>query len=342
MKQISVIIPNYNAGRYISRCLDALLEQEYSVTEIIVIDDCSTDNSQEIIQQYKNKYDNIIFIKNSKNKGVSYSRNKGIEISKSEYIMFCDSDDWYEKDATKKMMECVEKNQADFVFTGNYITYSNGKKIEIKYNEIFSEETINKEKCIAYLPITSSAKLIKKSILIKHNLEYPEELRNCEELPVIPAAAFWAQKVMYINECLYNYYQREDSASNKEIKDLSFYDITYDKLCENIPQEQKNALNIRMVEHLLYSKNFSLIKDNFSKKEIIENIKKCKENLNGQKIYKILKNFPLRKKVFLICALLEIIFPMKLYVRLQQKLLKNLKIKDKEEKNEVKYNCTSL
>ena len=135
MKEISVIIPNYNSGKYIQKCINSILEQEYAVNEIIIIDDYSTDESKEIIQQFEKEHSNIIYIRNEKNKGVSFSRNKGIEIAKSEYIMFCDADDWYEKNATKKMMESVERYKADFVFSGYYITYSSGKKIEIKYNE---------------------------------------------------------------------------------------------------------------------------------------------------------------------------------------------------------------
>ena len=270
MKTIGVIIPNYNSGIYIKRCLDSLLEQEYRVNEIIVVDDCSTDESTKIVKEYTKKYNNIILLENEKNMGVSYSRNRGIENTKSEYIMFCDSDDWYEQQATKKMMEKVEDG-ADFVFVGYYITYKDGRKIEAKYNT-FNNIEITKETCISYLPITSCAKLIKKSILVEHNIKYPVGIKNCEELPVIPVAGFYAQKIVYIDECLYNYFQRENSASNHRLEDLSFYDITYEKFKNQLPQEYKKSINIRMVEHLLYSKTYSLIKEKHLKKEIIENI----------------------------------------------------------------------
>ncbi len=320
MKTIGVIVPNYNSGTYIKRCLDSLLEQEYKVNEIIVVDDCSTDESKKIVKEYTEKNDNIILLENEKNMGVSYSRNRGIENAKSEYIMFCDSDDWYEKQATKEMMEKVEKDSADFVLAGYYITYKDGRKIEVKYNNLNNIE-IDKETTISYLPITSSSKLIKKSILVEHNIKYPEEIKNCEELPVIPVAGFYAKKVVYIDECLYNYFQRENSASNHKLQDLSFYDITYEKLKSNLPQEYRNSLNIRMVEHLLYSKTYSLIKEKHLKKEIIENINKCKKDLGGQDINSILKKFPIRKRIFIKCSLAKLIFPLKLYVALQQKMI---------------------
>lgn len=320
MKTIGVIVPNYNSGIYIKKCLDSLLEQEYKVNEIIVVDDCSTDESTKIVKEYTEKNNNIILLENGKNMGVSYSRNRGIENAKSEYIMFCDSDDWYEKQATKRMMEKVEKDSADFVLAGYYITYKDGRKIEVKYNNLNKIE-IDKETAISYLPITSSSKLIKKSILEEHNIKYPEGIKNCEELPVIPVAGFYAKKVVYIDECLYNYFQRENSASNHELQDLSFYDITYEKFKSNLPKEYKNSINIRMIEHLLYSKTYSLIKEKHLKKEIIENINKCKRDLGGQDINSILMQFPIRKRIFVKCALAKLIFPLKLYVELQQKMI---------------------
>lgn len=322
MKQISVIVPNYNSSTYITRCLDALINQDYKVSEIIVVDDCSTDESITIIEEYVKKYNNIVLHKNDKNKGVSYSRNRGIEIAKSEYIMFCDGDDWYEKDATKKLMDVVEKENADYVVAGYYITYNNEKKIPIKYADFLNEGIVDKATCVAYMPITSSAKLIKKDILVKHNLEYPEGIRNCEELPVIPTAAFWANKVIYINECIYNYYQRENSASNKKISDLSFFDIVYEKFKQNIPAGYEKQVIQRMAEHLLYSKTLVLLKNGMPRKEIIKHIEICKNELNGQDIKLVLRKFPIRKRLFLQCALRKFILPLRLYAILQQKVLK--------------------
>ena len=138
MKTIGVIIPNYNSGIYIKRCLDSLLEQEYRVNEIIVVDDCSTDESTKIVKEYTKKYNNIILLENEKNMGVSYSRNRGIENTKSEYIMFCDSDDWYEKQATKKMMEKVEDIAT--VFNSSKKNFKRALGVLMKKNLIVQNE----------------------------------------------------------------------------------------------------------------------------------------------------------------------------------------------------------
>lgn len=323
METISVIIPNYNSEKYIERCLNSLVNQEYKLNEIIVVDDCSTDKSKEIIEEYEKKYDNIILHKNHKNMGVSYSRNKGIELATSEYIMFCDSDDWYEKDATKKMIQPIIEQNADYVVAGHYIAKSDNDKIEIKYNNIFQDKNIDKETCISYMTISSCAKIMKKEIFINNNLKYPEDIKNCEELPLIPVAAFFSKRPVYIDECVYNYFQNQNSASNVTKKDLSFYDKTYSEFCKRIPKDYENAITQRMVEHLLYSKNFDLIRNKYSNKDILNNINFCKSQLKKQNIHIDFSKFPFRKKIFLNCALLKIIFPLKLYVKLQEKILGN-------------------
>lgn len=321
MKEISAIIPNYNSGKYIDKCLKALINQEYEVREIIVIDDCSTDESVEIVKEYVKKNKKIKLSINEKNMGVSYSRNKGISMATSEYLMFCDGDDWYELDATKKMVQALEEYNADYIVACYNIAKSENEKIAILYDSYFQEGEISKKECIAFLPITSSAKLIKKSIITENGLQYPEGIKNCEELPIIPIAAMLASKVVYIRQAVYNYYQREKSASNRKIDNLDFFDITYQLFKEKILPEYEIELLQRMAEHLMYGKTLTLIKNKANKKEITTHLNKCIKELEGSKIKNIIGKFPIRKKLFLYFARYKIIFPLRMYVKLQEKIL---------------------
>ena len=92
-KKISIIIPVYNAEKYLKCCLDSILNQSYKNLEIIIINDGSTDNSLKVIEEYK-KNDNRIILISQKNQGVSKSRNNGLELATGDYIMFIDPDDW--------------------------------------------------------------------------------------------------------------------------------------------------------------------------------------------------------------------------------------------------------
>ncbi|OBS13154.1 hypothetical protein ATE49_13900 [Elizabethkingia miricola] len=107
---ISVIIPVYNVEKFISQCLDSLINQTYSKIEIITIDDGSTDNSLIILQEYA-KTDERLKVVAVQNGGVSEARNKGIELAQGEYIMFVDSDDWIDI----KMIETLLSHSTDYL-----------------------------------------------------------------------------------------------------------------------------------------------------------------------------------------------------------------------------------
>ena len=97
MIKVSVIVPVYNVEPYLEKCLDSLVNQTLKNIEIICINDGSPDNSQKIIDKYKNRYSNIVSIEDT-NHGQGYARNKGINLAKGKYIMFLDSDDTLELD----------------------------------------------------------------------------------------------------------------------------------------------------------------------------------------------------------------------------------------------------
>ncbi|MES9697320.1 glycosyltransferase [Bacillus sp. JJ927] len=94
---MSVIIPVYNAEKYITQCIESLLNQTLRECEFIFINDGSTDNSEKIIEDYKKINDRITLI-NQENQGVSIARNRGLDVSTGEYVGFVDADDYIEKD----------------------------------------------------------------------------------------------------------------------------------------------------------------------------------------------------------------------------------------------------
>ena len=106
MKKVSVIIPCYNQAKYLKDAVNSVFNQTYSNIEIVVIDDCSKDNPESIVKEFKN----ITFLKNEENKGVSYSRNKAIEKASGEYILPLDADDKIAPKYIEKAVEVLENN----------------------------------------------------------------------------------------------------------------------------------------------------------------------------------------------------------------------------------------
>lgn len=111
MKTLSVIIPNYNNSKYLPKCIDSVLAQDYPVSEIVIYDDCSTDDSRQILMNYAKRYPNIRLILPDANKGVSYARDTAIRSCTSEYVTTLDSDDFF-YDSGKLSREMAKINES--------------------------------------------------------------------------------------------------------------------------------------------------------------------------------------------------------------------------------------
>lgn len=113
---ISIIIPVYNVGKYLSCCLDSLIQQSYNDLELICVDDGSTDNSPQILQDYALK-DKRIHIITQENQGLSGARNTGINAAKGEWMMFVDSDDWLDTNCCHEVLSQIEDNTDVVLFS---------------------------------------------------------------------------------------------------------------------------------------------------------------------------------------------------------------------------------
>ena len=133
---VSVIIPMYNSAQFIPQTLESLLYQTMTNFEVIVIDDCSTDNSVEIVEKFAPRFASVGIalrgIKLSKNTGTpGIPRNVGIKVARGKYIAFLDSDDFYTKTALEELTTLAEKYQADVVYTNDTYSLFNGKALSL-------------------------------------------------------------------------------------------------------------------------------------------------------------------------------------------------------------------
>lgn len=137
-EKISIIVPAYNCQEYIKECIDSLINQTYKNTEIIVIDDGSTDKTTEILKTYHDKIDLII----QSNSGVSAARNTGIKAATGKYCMFVDSDDWIDQDMISQMMQYVQQNV--IVRCGMVLEYPHKKEVRniVKKNTLFTARQV--------------------------------------------------------------------------------------------------------------------------------------------------------------------------------------------------------
>ena len=145
--KVSIIIPVYNVEQYLRQCLDSIIQQTFRDFECICINDCSTDNSRSILEEYAKKDDRFIVINLSENKGQGEARNYGLNIAKGKYITFVDSDDWVTSDYLEVLHKAIEKYNTDFVSAKTYffdnttnITAISSRKPKISFNTIIYSE----------------------------------------------------------------------------------------------------------------------------------------------------------------------------------------------------------
>ncbi len=127
---VSIIMPSYNTAKYISDSIESIQAQTYKNWELIIVDDCSTDNSIEVIQSFKDS--RIILLKNQKNSGAAISRNYALREAKGKWIAFLDSDDTWVPEKLEKQIKFMEDNEYSFTFTdyriclnGEWLPYIN-------------------------------------------------------------------------------------------------------------------------------------------------------------------------------------------------------------------------
>lgn len=169
---ISIIVPVFNAEKYLEECIDSLLAQTKKEIEIVLIDDGSTDMSGSICDEYEKKHPNIQVI-HQKNQGQSVALNRGIAISKGDYILYVDSDDVITKDACEKLFDIAFKYDCDIV-RGDMIGF--GRTTEFDYKKVTTLQYMESAVQHRYYDIVKVLDLTKKDLLRKRNIKLIE---NC-------------------------------------------------------------------------------------------------------------------------------------------------------------------
>lgn len=170
IEQISIIVPVYNASRFLHKTIDSVLKQTFSDFELILIDDCSTDNSFEIMCEYEANDNRIRVFKNEQNMGVSYTRNFGVSKARFDYVALIDSDDMWTDDKLEKQVELIKAYpDTDLCYTGAAFIDTN----EVMSDFVFRVPTdVTYKKLLKQNVISCSSVLIKRELLIKYPMAH--------------------------------------------------------------------------------------------------------------------------------------------------------------------------
>ena len=210
MKKVSIIVPVYNQEKYISMCLDSLVNQTLKDIEIVIINDGSKDKTEEKIKPYIEKYKDKIVYKKIPNGGVANARNTGLKIATGEYIGFVDSDDFIALDMYEKLYSKTKENNADITVSGYFFDYENGtfKNYELDEESLFSKSIHESKEILLNTTPFITNKIFKRSFIEENNF-YFEKYRIFEDLLFTYKAFLKANKIDKVNECFYHYCRRK-------------------------------------------------------------------------------------------------------------------------------------
>ncbi len=217
---VTIVVPVYNVEDYLSRCIQTLEWQEYDNIEIIFIDDGSTDTSKKIIEQYMEKSKRKIQLISIPNSGVSVARNKGIQAANGKYICFVDADDMLDKYYIQYMVTALRKNENCKIVICQKRTISD-ECIDISDNIEKLDYTIEKHSTVLgmmlYHTLTVGiwCSLVETNYLKENNLYFEEGFKYSEDLQLLWKMIVRSDKVILLNNKLYCYRKRRNSAMNR-------------------------------------------------------------------------------------------------------------------------------
>lgn len=305
MPEISVIIPVYNTEKYLKRCLDSVLNQKNIDIEVIVVNDGSTDNSENLIKEYQEKYPKILQYFKKNNGGLSDARNYGVQRAKGKYLCFVDSDDYIDKLFFEKV-ESILKQEVDLIKykcikvdeNGNEIERIDGPVFEIKdgntaFNKLYANDVLI-EPAWLYL--------YKRSFYLDNCFEFPVGKYH-EDWAIVPYILITAKTVVSLDFFAYYYVQSSNSIT-RDNNDEKIYKRAcdmlghYDYLKNRIENEKIDV--VTKDNYKTYMSNCLILKlEELPKKyqkEYIKELKKRKiiDNFKSVNIKQFIKKIVLR------------------------------------------------
>ena len=245
---ISIIVPVYNVSKYLRECLDSVCAQEGINSEIIVVDDGSTDGSGEICDEYAGKYANLKVI-HKQNGGLASARNAGLDVMNGDYVGFVDSDDYIAADMYKILLQAMTKNESK-VACCSYTRVIGGKLDMMEKpvsapailvgHDIIRSLLLNKEMIYAAWNKLYDAKLFKE-------VRFPKENLPSEDMPCIYKILKSVDKVVYVGVAKYYYRLVMTSITKKEFTSKNMSTLYYNmEICDdvkiNMPDLRKESV----------------------------------------------------------------------------------------------------
>lgn len=323
MVKVSVIVPIYNVEKYIEDCAKSLFQQTLNDIEYIFVNDCTPDNSikilKEVLDAYPERKNQVKIVNLEVNSGQAAVRKRGISEATGEFVIFCDGDDWVDKNMYQRLYDCAIQHNYDIVRC-LFRRVSDGHQALCKL--IPPESYANKKQLLSYLIRSSDFsstcdKLVRRNVVFSQQFVYPKD-NMCEDLVYVLQYVLNAKSIGYINESFYYYRQNESSISHV---------LETEHICRKALQISNN---VELLQTILAKSNLKanfvgeivaakyMAKDSFrpiiERNGIYEKWKNCFSEINSKILFN--KYLSVKQKLnFLLCLLGLYPFVKRLYRR---------------------------
>ena len=291
--KVSVLVPFYNVEKYVGRCVESLFSQTYSNIEYVFVNDCTPDNSMDIINEYIDKFDvrnKCVIINHEVNKGISASRNDCLDNATGDYILFIDSDDYIDKDMVELLVKAAIENNADISGCG-YIEEYKDRSVEMPQR--YTNNHVEMMRAITLLTIKGVMwkLLIRRSIVEENQVRFIPDNTMVDDYLFCCQVFFYAKRFASVDKCMYHYIQYNPNNYSKTrefnitsqakaiIKTEEFYkeNGVYELVKDELLQRKfisklplllnKNCYNVKLWRELFPESNNIWKKMNFSFKQ---------------------------------------------------------------------------
>jgi glycosyltransferase involved in cell wall biosynthesis len=230
--KVSVIVPVYNTEEYLNKCIDSILSQSFSDFECILVDDCSTDNSAEICDNYAQKDNRIKVIHNATNKGCPLSRKIGLDKATGDFVLFADSDDWAEPAMIAELYHTIEQEHLEIVFC-DYYRHDADLVKQIQQGEVYLDKVTFFKHVFDHI-IWGAVwnRLVSRDLYSK--IVFPTDFLFEDEVITIQLVYF-AQRIGYVKKTLYHHHDHSDLHANFILGAYSNYILIVKFLQEKYP-----------------------------------------------------------------------------------------------------------
>lgn len=261
MCKLSVIVPVYNVEKYIEKCARSLFEQTLEDIEYVFVDDCSPDNSIEILdavcKEYPNRLNRIKILKHNQNKGLSVTRNTGLLEASGDYIICCDSDDFVDREAYEVMYDKAISISADIVACGVFVETEQGNILAEWLYDSTEEERRNLhilKNLEGGINSMLCNKMIRRDLLVRYNIQSSAKISMWEDFYVSIRLRYYANRYEIVNKPYYHYVQNPESichgVSSKKIESQIFCAKKIEEFFQSIHENKEYSTTIAFIKFL--------------------------------------------------------------------------------------------